>query len=165
MSYVDRVIQPDETVVYRAPLHWILYAPGVSLAILGLVVAAGGTLFAPGTPSESGMGGMGLARMAVISAGGLLVFVGLLKVAGSFIRRVTTEIAITSKRVIYKTGLVRRVTSEISVDKIETVLVEQGVLGRVLNFGTVVVRGTGGGLEPVADIGHPLEFRSKLTAR
>src|SRR4051812_38035338 len=102
MSYVDRVIQPDEAVVYRAPLHWILYVPGVFLVLLGVVVAAGGYLFATGTPSDSGMG---LARMAVISAGMLLMLLGLLKLAASFIRRATTEIAITSKRVIYKTGL------------------------------------------------------------
>jgi uncharacterized membrane protein YdbT with pleckstrin-like domain len=82
----------------------------------------------------------------------------------AFIRRHTTEIAVTSRRAIYKTGVIRRITSEISVDKIETVLVDQSILGRILNFGTIVIRGTGGGLEPVRNIGDPLTFRSKLTA-
>ena len=55
-------------------------------------------------------------------------------------------------------------TSEMGLEKIETVLVDQSIVGRMLDFGTVVIRGTGGGLEPVPYIAHPLDFRSKLTA-
>ncbi len=162
MSYVDRVIQPGEDVIYRAALHWVLYVPGLLLLVLALLVAGGAQVMTPGAAAQNGTD---LMRMALFGAALLLAVIGALQLLGAFIRRVTTEIAVTSKRVIYKTGLVRRQTSEISVDKIETVLVDQGLIGRVLDYGTVTVRGTGGGLEPVANIGQPLDFRSKLTAR
>jgi uncharacterized membrane protein YdbT with pleckstrin-like domain len=131
------------------------------LVALGLVVI--GTAYGMSAPvSESSAGAL---RFGLMGAGLIAVAIGALALLKAFIRRWTTEIAVTSKRVIYKTGLIRRLTSEISVDKIETVLVDQSVIGRILNFGTVIVRGTGGGLEPVHDIARPLEFRSKLTAR
>jgi uncharacterized membrane protein YdbT with pleckstrin-like domain len=161
MSYVDQVIQPGETVVHRAVLHWALYVPGLLLVVLGLVVI-GVAYGMPAPVSESSAEAL---RLGLTGAGLLAVAIGALTLLKAFIRRWTTEIAVTSKRVIYKTGLVRRLTSEISIDKIETVLVDQSVIGRILNFGTVIVRGTGGGLEPVHNIAEPLEFRSKLTAR
>lgn len=163
MSYVERVIQPGETLVYRAPLHWIVYVRGVTLAVIAMVVLAYGVAGAPASDVPPG-GWQDMLHRVIVTIGGLLLLVAVLSLAAAFIRRHTTEIAVTSRRAIYKTGVVRRITSEISVDKIETVLVDQGILGRILNFGTIVIRGTGGGLEPVRNIGDPLTFRSKLTA-
>ena len=161
MSYVEHVIQPGETLVYRAPIHWVIYAPGLALAAMSAVILGYG--------STTGGGAAGswqdLGHSAIVVVGALGLALAALMLIGAFIRRHTTEIAVTSRRAIYKTGIVRRVTSEISVDKIETVLVDQSVLGRIFNFGTIVIRGTGGGLEPVRNIDDPLTFRSKLTAR
>jgi uncharacterized membrane protein YdbT with pleckstrin-like domain len=161
MSYVDHVIQPGETVIQRAALHWVVYVSGAVLIGIGVVLSA----FAYGMSVPAADGTATTLRLAMIGVGLVGVILGLLALIKAFVRRWTTEIAITSKRVIYKTGLIRRLTSEISADKIETVLVDQSVLGRVLNYGTVVIRGTGGGLEPIHTIARPLEFRSKLTAR
>lgn len=161
MSYIDHVIQPGESIVYRAPLHWVIYTRGLGIAAVGVAITAAGLVTAQTEPS----GSSDLIPMAIAALGVLVLGLAAISLAGSFIRRRTTEIAVTSKRVIYKTGFVRRLTSELSVDKIETVLVDQSVLGRVFNFGTVIVRGTGGGLEPVPDIDDPLTFRSRLTAR
>ncbi|MBV8535580.1 MAG: PH domain-containing protein [Alphaproteobacteria bacterium] len=161
MSYVEHVIQPGETLVYRAPLHWIVYVPGVALAAIGAVILGYGL----GMPTVDANGWQNVLRVTILAAGALVLLAALISLTVAFIRRHTTEIAVTSRRAIYKTGVVRRITSEISVDKIETVLVDQSVLGRILNFGTIVIRGTGGGLEPVRNIGDPLTFRSKLTAR
>ena len=157
MNYVDRVIQPGEEVVYRAPLHWVLYLPGLILAIIAVVVLAYGLTVDVQTQALLRETAFGVAVLSFLAA--------LLLLAQAFVRRWTTEVAVTSKRVIYKTGLVRRITSELNVEKIETVIVEQGVWGRLLNFGTVIIRGTGGGMEPVPNIDDPLTFRSKLTAR
>ncbi|HEX9463888.1 MAG TPA: PH domain-containing protein [Alphaproteobacteria bacterium] len=161
MSYVDRVIQPGEDVVYRAPLHWVIYARGLLfLAVGGLALVIGGS-FAATEPDKM----RGIGELAIAGLGLIAVIAGAISVIVAFVRRRTTEIAVTTRRVIYKTGVIRRLTSELSVEKIETVLVEQGILGRILNYGTVIIRGTGGGLEPVQNIDDPLTFRSKLTAR
>jgi uncharacterized membrane protein YdbT with pleckstrin-like domain len=80
------------------------------------------------------------------------------------IRRVTTELAVTDRRVIYKTGVFQRHSMEMNVSKVETVGVNQSILGRILGYGTVVVRGTGGSFEPIPYIGDPLNFRSHITA-
>jgi uncharacterized membrane protein YdbT with pleckstrin-like domain len=161
MSYVEHVIQPGETLVYRAPLHWIVYVHGLVLAAIGVVILGYGL----GMPAAAPGGWQDVLRLMLLAVGALILLAAVISLTMAFVRRHTTEIAVTSRRAIYKTGVVRRITSEISVDKIETVLVDQGVLGRILNFGTIVIRGTGGGLEPVRNIGDPLTFRSKLTAR
>jgi uncharacterized membrane protein YdbT with pleckstrin-like domain len=161
MSYVERVIQPGETLVYRAPLHWIVYVPGVVLVAIGLAILGYDTASVPA--AEAG-NWQGVLHVAIQMVGVVVLVAAAISLLAAFIRRHTTEIAVTSRRAIYKTGVVRRITSEISVDKIETVLVDQSILGRILNFGTIVIRGTGGGLEPVRNIGDPLTFRSKLTA-
>ncbi len=162
MSYVEHVIQPGETLVYRAPLHWIVYVPSVVLAALGVAIVGYGSIRAP----DAGAGSwQGVLHATILAVGLFVLLAAAISLIVAFIRRHTTEIAVTSRRAIYKTGVVRRITSEISVDKIETVLVDQSILGRMLNFGTIVIRGTGGGLEPVRNIGDPLTFRSKLIAR
>ena len=70
----------------------------------------------------------------------------------------------TDHRVIYKSGLLSRHTIEMNRDKVESVDVDQSLLGRIFGYGTVVVRGTGGSLEPIRNIGDPLTFRTYITA-
>ena len=162
MRYVERVLQPGETLVYEALLHWVVYLHGLALAAIGIAVLGYGV-------AASGRGASGswsnILAAIIVAVGVCALIIAALALIAAFIRRRSTEIAVTSRRVIYKTGVVRRITSEISVEKIETVLVDQSIGGRIFNFGTVVIRGTGGGLEPVRNIDDPLTFRSKLTAR
>jgi uncharacterized membrane protein YdbT with pleckstrin-like domain len=66
--------------------------------------------------------------------------------------------------VIFKTGIVQRHTMEMNRSKVETVGVDQSILGRILGYGTVSVRGTGGSFEPIPYIGEPLTFRNHITA-
>jgi uncharacterized membrane protein YdbT with pleckstrin-like domain len=82
----------------------------------------------------------------------------------ALIRRVTTEFAVTDVRVIYKKGLLARHTLEMNRSKVESVDVDQSILGRLLGYGTVIVRGTGGSLEPIRYVADPLTFRSHITA-
>ncbi len=85
--------------------------------------------------------------------------VGLLLWLWAWIIYSTTELAITNKRVMAKTGLIQRNTIEIFLEKIESIQVEQGVLGRLFNFGDVVISGTGVHSAPFRSISDPLALR------
>ncbi len=143
-TYLDRTLQPDETVLYRARLHWIIYAQGAALVVAGAVV-----WIASAIP-------------IFFVVGEIVMAVGLLSLAAAAIQRFSTELAITSKRVLVKRGLFVRNTVEMSRSKIETVGVKQGIAGRMLDYGTVIVRGTGGGLEPLKSIDSPLDVRRHI---
>jgi uncharacterized membrane protein YdbT with pleckstrin-like domain len=92
----------------------------------------------------------------------LVVGAGLGILAVAWIKRVTTEIAVTNKRLIFKEGFISRRTMEMNMDKIESVDVNQSVLGRIFDYGTIVVRGTGAGLEPLKRIDAPIELRNSV---
>lgn len=89
----------------------------------------------------------------------LPVIIGAFLLIGAAIQQATTEMAITNKRVLIKTGLISRRTLELNLAKIETIGIDQGIFGRMLNFGTVTVVGTGGTREPFKFVAAPLEFR------
>jgi uncharacterized membrane protein YdbT with pleckstrin-like domain len=91
--------------------------------------------------------------------------IALLHALGIWIRRRTTEIAVTNRRVIYKTGLIQRHTAEMNMDKVESVLVDQSILGRILGYGTVHIRGTGVGLENLRYVSSPISLRNTVTAK
>ena len=77
----------------------------------------------------------------------------------AYVRYKTTELAVTTKRVIVKHGFVRRRTVEINLNKVESIQVDQGVLGRIFDFGTLVVAGTGASHAPITGIAAPMAFR------
>jgi uncharacterized membrane protein YdbT with pleckstrin-like domain len=153
MKYVERVLQPDETIVYLTRLHWLVYARAVVLLIISLIFLAAAGKF------EQPL--VALALKTVSAAFALLAITAALR---ALIRRLTTELAVTDRRVIFKTGMLRRHTLEMNRSKVETVGVDQSVPGRLLGYGTVIVRGTGGSFEPIPFIGEPLTFRSHITA-
>lgn len=88
--------------------------------------------------------------------------IGLILLILAFIRQITTELALTDKRVIAKVGLISRRTIEQRLTKVESLRVEQSILGRILNYGTVVVQGTGGAATPIKNVADPLAFKSTL---
>ena len=149
MSYVRKVLQPGETLLHEATLSWVGYLPGLIVLLFAAVAwVAAGLLF-------------GWPIWADIVAG-LVALVGLWLLAMAWFKRWTTEIAITDRRVIHKTGFIRRSTIEMSVEKVESVDVNQSLAGRLLDYGDITVRGTGAGLAPLREIAAPLAFRSKL---
>ena len=83
---------------------------------------------------------------------------------GEMARQFTTEIAVTDRRIIYKTGFIARHTAEMNMHRVETVAVEQGIFGRMLNYGLVHIRGTGAGIENLTKVADPLALRSAITA-
>lgn len=84
---------------------------------------------------------------------------GLIFLIMAYVRYKTTELAITTKRVIVKFGLIRRRTIEININKVESIQVDQEILGRIFNFGTLVISGAGNPQAPVAGISSPMDFR------
>jgi len=154
MRYVRRVLQPGETIVYATRLHWLIYIHTILLSIACIILAGA----AVSTSDNQGIS-LALGISAVIFA--LLALSAGLR---AFIRRVTTELAVTDHRVIYKSGLLSRHTIEMNRDKVESVDVDQSFLGRIFGYGTVIVRGTGGSLEPMRNIDDPLTFRTYITA-
>ena len=154
MRYVRRVLQPGETIVYFTKLHWLIYVNTV-LLLFACIILAGAAIATSDNQSIT----LALQIAAVIFA--LFALSAGLR---AFIRRATTELAVTDHRVIYKSGLLSRHTIEMNRDKVESVDVDQSLLGRIFGYGTVVVRGTGGSLEPIRNIGDPLTFRSHITA-
>ena len=97
-----------------------------------------------------------------ILLGGLLllpIVVGLVFLVWAWIRVTSTELAITNKRVIAKFGFISRNTMEIAVQKVESIQVQQSLMGRMLNFGTLIISGTGTSHAPIPSISDPLAFR------
>ena len=93
----------------------------------------------------------------------LILIVGVL-VTGlhALVERMTSEFAVTNKRVLIKTGLIRRHSLETLLGKVESIGVSQSILGRILGFGTIVVSGTGGSKEPFHRIANPMMFRRRV---
>lgn len=137
MSYVQSVITPGENLVAQAKTHWFIYVgPAVGI-LFSLAIMVNQHIFG-----------------AVL----LVVFIFLLFRAWLYVY--STELAVTSKRVIAKFGFIRRRTVELRHDKVESLHVNQGIIGRIFNFGSIVITGSGGTNAPIPYISNPLRFRS-----
>ena len=151
MSYVKSVLQPDEQVRYTTNIHWIIYLPG-----LGVLILAGLAYW------------LALREVAAaslwIAIAIVLAIIAALMLLSAWFRRFITEIAVTNRRIIYKRGFISRSTIEMQMDKVESVDVEQSILGRVLGYGDILVRGVGTGFEPLKNIADAIEFRNHVTA-
>ena len=157
MRYVDRNLNPGETVVYETRLHWIVMLRSMVQAVIAVLIAAGVLYYAFNTANIPD-------NQLHLMEGAAAVFIVLaiiLLIAGAT-RRNATEMAVTNHRVIIKVGLVGRRTIEMLLSKIESIEVKETATGRMLGYGTIVVIGTGGTPEPFHQVAHPLEFRSKV---
>jgi uncharacterized membrane protein YdbT with pleckstrin-like domain len=152
MSYVRKVLLPGEQVVYETGLHWLIFGRAILVLIAALALAIG-SFYAPGNMGPP-----------LLLAAGIVALFGLVLLLAALIRRAGTELAVTDQRVVYKSGIIARHTIEMNRAKVESVDVDQSLLGRILGYGTVQLRGTGGSLEPMAMIGNPLSLRSHITA-
>lgn len=145
MGYVKNNLMDNEEIVYMGKIHWIIFIPGLTMFILSFVIVAFGEV----------AGNIGPIVFAFLFVGGLL------SLMNAFITKFTTELALTTKRVIAKTGLIKRETVELNHSKVESFNVDQSVLGRILGFGSILVRGTGGGSTPIPNIDSPMTFRKE----
>ena len=95
----------------------------------------------------------------------VVALVALYWTARAWFHRWTTETDVTNMRVVHKSGFIKRRTFEMALDKIESVDVNQSIMGRILNYGDVTIMGVGEGRETIRTIAAPLQFRNNITAR
>ena len=152
--YIDEILQPGEKVLYSTNAHWMFFLPAIAAwVVAGLFLVLSRMVAADALMSVC---------LAFAAVAGL---VALYWTATGWFHRWTTETDVTNMRVVYKTGFIKRRTFEMSLDKVESVDVNQSILGRVFNYGDVTVRGVGEGAETIDTIASPLEFRNHITAR
>jgi uncharacterized membrane protein YdbT with pleckstrin-like domain len=149
MSYASKHLIPDEKLLYETRLSWVVLFWPVIVPTIILLGVGGYLIYTYANADTNNMKEIGVGLIVVAA----LVFgIGLTK-------RNATEMAVTNKRVLIKQGVFGRRTLEILLQKIESIAVEESMSGRMLGFGTVIVRGTGGTPEPFKKMAHPLEFR------
>jgi len=152
MGYLERILEPGESVRYIGRLHWLIYLPALSIFLLGALLLIASAFY------------LHYASYLLI-VGIICLVISAFTFLPEWLHRMTTEIAITDRRVILKTGILRTRSIEMNMDKVESIDVDQSVFGRIFNFGTVLIRGTGASLEPLDKIENPLKLRSQITAR
>ncbi|MDO9296110.1 PH domain-containing protein [Bradyrhizobium sp.] len=152
--YIDDILQPGEKVLYSTNTHWIFFLPAITGWIVAIAFFVVSGMVPGGTPMLLSL------SMSAISA----IF-ALYKTATAWFHRWTTETDVTNLRVVHKTGFIQRQTFEMSLDKVESVDVNQSILGRILNYGNVSIFGVGEGNKTIDTIASPLEFRNHITAR
>ncbi len=141
MSYIEKNLMNGENILYRGKLHWVVFLWPVIWLIVAIMFFGG--------------------RGDTAAVGGLFVLIAIITGIASFINYTTSEFGITNKRVIVKVGFIRRNSLEVLLNKVEGIQVNQGILGRILGFGSITVSGTGGTKDPFHKIAAPLEFRKK----
>lgn len=157
MSYVEKNLIPGETVIYTTRLHWsVLIGP----VILGVLFGAGGAALAIRSAMERG--DQSSSSMPMMIGGLVLLVVAMVCIFIGVVKRNATEMAVTDKRLVVKVGVASRRTLELLLQKVESIGVEESVVGRMLGYGTVIVRGTGGTPEPFERMSNPIEFRKQV---
>jgi uncharacterized membrane protein YdbT with pleckstrin-like domain len=152
--YIDDILQPGEKVLYSTNAHWMFYLPAMAAWIVAIFLF----LLSRSTTTE------GIVLLC-LSAAAVAAIVALYWTFKAWFHRWTTETDVTNLRVVHKTGFIKRRTFEMSLDKVESVDVNQSILGRILNYGDVTILGVGEGKETISTIASPLEFRNYITAR
>jgi uncharacterized membrane protein YdbT with pleckstrin-like domain len=148
VGYVERHLLPNERVLYKTRLHWILFVRPVALGLGGFVL----TLVLRRVEEPRGLWYAGLAVILAAGVWGLVHYVELM----------TSEFAVTTSRLILKVGLVARHTTELLLAKVESIAVDQGLAGRFFNYGDLTVTGTGGAREIFRRVRDPIGFRNRV---
>src|ERR1035437_3000772 len=152
--YIDDILQPGEKVLYSTNAHWIFYLPAIAAWIVAAIL-----LFMYRPTITEGI------ILFCLSASAVAAIAALYWSFKAWFHRWTTETDVTNLRVVHKTGFIKRRTFEMSLDKVESVDVNQSFLGRILNYGDVTILGVGEGKETISTIASPLAFRNFITAR
>jgi membrane protein YdbS with pleckstrin-like domain len=152
MSYVEKNLMAGEQVVYRTSRHWIIFRRPILIFLIGLLLFLAGQFWKDQQEAAT----VGNYAFAVLALLAIVVAIP------SWIDRLSSEFAVTNKRVIVKVGWVQRRSIETLLSKIEAIEVLQGIGGRIFGYGTIIVIGTGGTKEPFERIAAPLEFRRRV---
>jgi uncharacterized membrane protein YdbT with pleckstrin-like domain len=165
MSYYTKVLLPDEKVRVVARLHWAIFLKSwlwFFLTIVALVLA--GYFYQRQSEGDYEGGPGNVPALVGAAAAVIFLIAGLASLLSALIRRGSTEIVVTDRRIIFKEGVIRRRTMEMNMNKVETVDVVQTIGGRIFNFGTVLIRGVGSSYEPIGMVADPLALRTAIVA-
>ncbi|MEP6689247.1 MAG: PH domain-containing protein [Gemmatimonadales bacterium] len=149
MTSLDDQLLSGEQIVYRTRPHWILFGGPLLVAIAGVILGVA----------------LQVTTQDYWYAGAALVGVALLLAIPPGIRYLSSDFAVTDKRVLARMGIVHRQSLETLLSKVEGLGVEQDLWGRLLGYGTITLTGTGGTRESIAGIPRPLEFRRQVQAQ
>ena len=152
--YIDEILQPGEKVLYSTNAHWIFFLPAIVAWIVALA------LFIVSRQSTTDT-----VVLLCLAAAAIVALAALYWTIKAWFHRWTTETDVTNMRIVHKTGFIKRRTFEMSLDKVESVDVNQSILGRIMNYGNVTIMGVGEGKETIATIASPLAFRNAITTR
>ena len=145
MGYIDKNLMENEKVVYSAQLHPIVYTWPILLAIVALAVMA--------IPMGEDV------NFVIKLATGLILlviaFIWCVSINGG------KQYVVTTRRLIFKRGIIKRTSMELLLRKCEGVKIEQSVMGRILNYGTVIVT-TGEASSSYSHIKSPLTFSTQI---
>lgn len=156
MGYAEKNLVAGESVLYRARYHWVVYRTSLLLFLLGVLVGAA-SLYARRTSPGSGVA-LPVGLLAVV-----FLFLGLVLWIARRIRVGADEFVVTSRRVIRRVGLVSREIEQAPLEKIQDITVQQGAIGRMLDFGTVVLEtASERGTLLFPGIAHPEAFRNAV---
>ena len=153
MGYVEQNLAPDEQLVTKANLHWIMFLGPIVFVVFGALLVLYSSIN-PDSPVS------GLPYLSL-----LVIFLGLLAEIQVAVVYRTTEFAVTTKRIIAKSGWLHRKSSEILLGKVESINVDQSFLGSLFGFGTLMIIGTGGTKEFFPNIADAIEFRNSINAQ
>ena len=148
MGYVERHLLEGEHVVYKTRLHWILFLRPALVIVAGIALAL--VLRPVQDPPWIWM------------IGAAVIVIGLAWALVHYVELMTSEFAVTTSRLILKVGLISRYTTELLLTKVETIGVQQGLTGRMLGFGDLIVTGTGGAREVFRRVRDPIGFRNHV---
>ena len=143
MGYIEENLNAGEHLVYQARLHPVIFLKTFLFLIISIIFYMADWSF----------------------LGGLLFLIALLVSISPLIKYFTSEYGVTDKRVIVKVGLIRRDSLEILLSKVEGIVVNQGIIDRIVDSGTIVVSGAGSMKELFHNISNPKEFRKKVQER
>lgn len=159
MGRLDDVLNPEEKLLFRTRLHWLACAPSaLATALAGVLVLVALALFA--RDPVSGLFAQSPVAASILAAGLLLVVAVPLLVVRFLVT--THEFGVTDRRVIARMGWLSVRTVDLSVAKVESLVIEQSPAGRMLGFGDVKVVGTGGSAELFRGVQDPIGFRKAV---
>ncbi len=157
MSYIKHTLLENEKIIYMTGPHWIVFSRAISTFFVFLLFFIMGDSILP----NSYFFGFDFVKIINI---GLFLFSIFQAIAG-YVRFTTSEYGITDQRIIMKVGFIRRDTLELMLKRIESIQVDQGILGRIFDYGSVSIRGTGGSHDPFYNVPRPMEFRKLVQAQ
>ncbi len=164
MSYVEKNLVPGENLLYQTRHHWIVLIGPLLLAVV-LGVPGLWLLFeaaAKRPELEEYASRVPGGKLTALVVGVVLLAVAVVHLMWGMAKRNATEMAVTNRRVLIKTGMGNRRTLDMMLSRVESIGVEETMWGRMMGYGSVVVRGTGGTPEPFVKIAHPQEFRRQV---